>query len=174
MSNVSIVSTYFNITHQKKTNWLISFLHLLSVAPVIRIPSVSVTGTKGSNVTLQCSSESSPIADHSWLDQNGKLIGYSGSTNLKASTKKLNKTSLDAKTSSKYTIQLIKTYHFKVTYQLTLTDLDYGDTGRYICHVNNTLGFAKSSIFLQGKLFKTKNISRHGLNFHAKQFSWTG
>ncbi|XP_015787102.1 limbic system-associated membrane protein isoform X2 [Tetranychus urticae] len=120
-------------------------------APVIRIPSVSVTGTKGANVTLQCSSESSPIADHSWLDQTGKLIGSSGLPNLKAANKQNNKTSVDAKTSLKYTIQLIKTYHFKITYQLTLTDLDYGDTGRYICHAKNILGFAKSSIFLQVK-----------------------
>ncbi|XP_053214429.1 limbic system-associated membrane protein-like [Panonychus citri] len=108
-------------------------------APVIRIPSVSVTGTKGANVTLQCSSESSPIADHIWLDQNDSLLGSSLSPQSTPTIR------------SKYVIQLIKTYHFKVTYQLTIIDLDYNDTGRYICFVNNTLGLARSSIFLQVK-----------------------
>lgn len=75
-----------------------------------------VTVGYGQDVTLECITESYPLAKQEWLDPYDNKI-----------TSEQNE--------HKYRLHSQTTYFFKVVYRLTILQVDYSDTGRYICQV---------------------------------------
>lgn len=83
------------------------------------------------NISLECITESNPLAQHFWRDMSGNII--------------------DLKKSKKYKIKTIHTNSFKVHFKLTIIDIDLKDSGKYDCISNNQLGVTTSTISLIGK-----------------------
>ncbi|KAI1301727.1 Protein CEPU-1 [Halotydeus destructor] len=103
---------------------------LVQFAPMIRIPSQTVAGRHGQDVTLECITESFPLASQRWIDPFGNTISQ-GSNDFK------------------FRHQVQKTYHFKVIYRLSVLQVDTSDAGSYVCQVRNTLGVTRSGLTLQ-------------------------
>lgn len=95
---------------------LITLSRCTAVAPMIVTRAQLVTVSYGQDVTLECTTESYPLATQEWLDPYDNKI-----TN---------------EDEFKYRLHSHTTYFFKVVYRLTILQVDYGDTGRYICQVS--------------------------------------
>ncbi|RWS23581.1 lachesin-like isoform X6, partial [Leptotrombidium deliense] len=97
--------------------------------PMIRIPAKVVSTHYGQNVSLVCTTESNPMAEHHWIDPFGNTI--------------------DDSAPHKYIVKTEKTYYFKIAFKLIIFQIDYSDSGNYACLVSNTFGEAKGAITLQ-------------------------
>jgi hypothetical protein len=95
------------------------------------VPTQVVSAFIGHNVTLECITESNPLAQHIWFDVMGNRI---------------NSDKLD-----KYVVKTIRTNAFKVFFKLTINNLDLNDSGKYVCLSNNQLGVTRSWLTLNGK-----------------------
>lgn len=107
-----------------------SLIHSLAVPPTILVANKMVIAFVNQTVSLECITESNPLAQHFWVDIYNKRI--------------------DSSKTIKYVVTTIPSNVYKVHFRLTIVNTQLEDSGKYVCLSSNPLGSTRSSISLIG------------------------